>query len=496
MAVIRQEQFLGQGRVDVPHLRSIESGVCNDFDLLAGKIITGKAPIIVNGFTLDTSAGTQASQLQLVTAGGVLMNYLASESGSMFEVPLGRANEVLNTANAKVRGSFTLDQMNYIGIDVVRSSDTTTADLVMFLDPDKGTESGHIIPLARTLDYIIVITTTPFDSTPGIAPVAKVFVTSPGGYNPPIDARNLLFRLGSGGTVPNPSNSYSWPQGRTETAAFTGGDKSLTNQKAWMDAVMSRLWEVSGGEHWYSPVNERNVKLETTGNTFDNGAYYEVVANDIHWKGLRVVLNNATGHFNDIYDQTSTSGTLTTLADGQCIYADLDYTATRTAGNSIRAVRGTYATLGVGAIPGTRMILAWRTGNDFFTRGASTPLGATSPITTVSGKQAVPLDGSAVLQVVNTSNVTDSASSATRALKVSANMGGTTMTALTIESGGAIGLVPITYPVVTPAPSGSDLVRAKLYIETIGTGPTAHDDLTIMYADGSKFVIHEGPLHG
>jgi hypothetical protein len=41
MSANRQLNLLGQWRLDVPHLRSIESSVAADFDLLAGSMLGG-----------------------------------------------------------------------------------------------------------------------------------------------------------------------------------------------------------------------------------------------------------------------------------------------------------------------------------------------------------------------------------------------------------------------------------------------------------------------
>lgn len=86
MAVIRQQQWLGQMRVDSPHLKTIDSAICNDFDILAGKMLVGQTPQILNAFNIPVTntIGAPAQNLQLTVAGGLLMHFGASESRYYF----------------------------------------------------------------------------------------------------------------------------------------------------------------------------------------------------------------------------------------------------------------------------------------------------------------------------------------------------------------------------------------------------------------------------
>lgn len=399
MAVIRQENWLGQQRVDVPHLRSIEAGIDGDFDVLAGSMIAGRSPLVVTGFTLVTSGISQAEDLQIKVAGAALIHFFASESGSIFQVPSDRANEVLTSTNARTSGGFTPSQVNYVGIDLRRSADTTTVDQVMFLDANTSTEDPKEVPLARTLDYRIVISTTDFSLTPGIAPLAKVTTGASNDIVLVEDAREMMFRLGSGGTDPDAANSYNWPAGRMEGSTgdvFVGGDKAINSQKAWMDAVMTRIWEVGGGEFWYAPTADRNVKMIRKGSQFSNGEYFEWNGTHLHWKGLVFIFENSTAVFNEVEDQTSNSVGLTDLADGECIYVDLDRSTDRTVSglNPLVAVKSTLSVLGQGTPPGSRWVLAWRYGADVFTRDQSYPINSSILVATVSSTGAVKLSAS------------------------------------------------------------------------------------------------------
>jgi hypothetical protein len=399
MSVIRQANLLGQQRLDIPHLRAIESSVAADFDLLAGQIMAGKNPLVVQGFNLiGLPAGTPASQLQLQVAASVILHPEASESGTIFQVPAARAPETLNASNARVQGGFTANSVNYIGIDLRRTADASTADLVQFLDADTSLENPKTVPLGRTLDYVIVISTQDFSTTPGVAPLAKVTTDAFNNIatNGIEDARNLTFRLATGGTITDWKHQFPWPGGRGEPGSngaqpnsdFTSGDKSITSLKDWIDAAMTRIWELGGGEYWYSATADRNVKLFRAGSTFTNGDWFSWDGTNLLWKGLTVIFDNSTGTFNQIADQTSSLPGLTNLADGECIYVDLDRTQNRSGGNALQPVKAQLSTLGVPVTPGARLVLAWRRGSGnqaVVTRDAQFPVNATFVVaTTVS----------------------------------------------------------------------------------------------------------------
>lgn len=365
MAVGRQLNTKGQMRVDVPHLRLIESGVVYDFDALAGSMLAGKAPYIINGFALGTyTVGAYANTLQLITANGVVVNYGASENGSILSVPSNRANEVLGVGNSRLRGGFTPSATNYIGIDFIRTEDSGTSDIVQFLDTTTLKETPKTIPLGRTLDYVIVISTTPFNSTPNLCPIAIVVTNANNQISTVTDARPMYFRLAKGGQSPNPLGVYDWPQGRSpeNSSIFTGGDKAIGDEKTWKSAIMQRLWEITGGEYWYSNVTDRNLKfLGDPGNLHTRAGLTNNVIWDgttLSWSGLYVLLDNSTGTTNQIADNTAG----TAFADGDIAYIELDRFQNHSGGTALTVTKVTsaqYNTLPMPTRPGSRYILFW-----------------------------------------------------------------------------------------------------------------------------------------
>lgn len=398
MAIERQENWLGQQRVDVQHLRALESGVAYDFDTLAGQLLAGGRALVASGFQVVVSPsplGHQASSLQVSTAGSVLLHPLASESGTAFRAPADRALETLSSSNARVEGSFTAGAVNYVGVDLRRAADSSTSDVVQFLDPDTNAESAKEVPLARTLDYVIVVSQQDFSSTPWVAPVALITTDSGNNVTAVTDARALLFRLASGGSVPSTTSTYSWPNGRlpaTNSLDFSSGDKAIGSLKDWLDAASTRLWELGGGERWYSPTDDRNVQMVRSGATFTGGEYFEWDGTNLHWKGLSFTFDNSTAVTNTVSNQLTDSPGLTDLTDGQCVYVDVDR-ATNAA--ALTAGKGSLATLGTPTIPGSRFVIAWRSGTSIFTRNSYFAVGTAFAVATTTALGVVKLSATA-----------------------------------------------------------------------------------------------------
>lgn len=369
--VERQTNWLGQMRIDVPILRAMESSVSGDFDVSAGQILSGRQALVVSGFKLSgISTGAPATSIQVLVAGSILVNYNASEAGSMFSVPSNRANETLSSTNPVVSGSWTASTTNFIGIDLLRSADTTTSDTLQFLNATTLAEVPKVVPLARTLNYRLVISTTSFGAQPNLVPIAKVVTDASNNIVSVTDCRNILGRVAPGGDFPNIYQGYTWPGGRAENLTgdvFSNGDKAIGSVREWMQAAMTRTWEIGGGEFWYSATADRGVTMVWTGATFTDGENFEWTGTNLHWKGLKFSFDNSTAIFNDVHDQTTDNPGQTDLADGQCIYVDLDRTTNRTGGTALVAVKANLSTLGPGSVPGSRWIIARRIGANIYT---------------------------------------------------------------------------------------------------------------------------------
>lgn len=391
MAVIRQSNWLGQQRVDVPHLRGQESAVAGDFDVMAGAIVAGDQAYVVSGFEVIVgSAGIAAPSMVIRTAGALLLHPQASDSGTIFRVPSDRADEVLGASNTRVTGSFTASSTNYVGIDLRRTADATTADLVQFMDEDTGLEKAKTVPLARTLDYVFVVSTQDFDTTPGILAIAKVVTDASNNIVSVEDARSFFGRLGKGGSVTDQKYAFPWSGGRTEVTGntvFTDGDKTIGSLKDWMDAAMTRMWELGGGEYWYSGTADRNVRMIRLGSATvftSTGDWFEYVANHLHWRGLAITFDNSAGFINEIKDQATDLTDLTLIADGECIYVDIDRSQNLLGASALQAVKTTLSALGTPVVPGSRYVIAYRYGSYIYTRDGQFFIGMTGAVATTT----------------------------------------------------------------------------------------------------------------
>lgn len=500
MSATRSTNLQPQQRLDLPSIKLIESSSNYDLDLLAGVSLAGKYPVVFKGLVLNATnvIGTKPEFLTLSVANSVIWHYLASESGTIFQINSTEPDQVLSSSNPNVSGTFT-GGMNYVGIDLYKTPDSSTSDTAAFLDADTEEEFNQVIPLARTIKYKIIITSQPFSVASNVLPIAKVLVTS-GTITSITDARNMMFRLGSGGDNPNSDNVFGWGSrtenpitvtSNTSPSPFSGEDKNIGSLKDWMNSVMSSIWEIRGGTKWYSQQNRDNVKLaygqpvlsngdnlwflngvavtsalSRAGSTvtvtlnnhpFTVGAKFELnstdtvnfpsgvktvtnvtgvntveyaeagpastsgagstIVNTVAWTGLNLLFENSNNP--SIYSNIINSSSLV-VPDSHAIYVDLD----RGSNAAITpAVKPMYL-LGGSAIPGRRIILAWRNGAYVYTKdrpyeAGRTFLAATTTalglvkINQTAGTPAAPvvvvLDGNGAIAVTATVGNTSAA---------------------------------------------------------------------------------------
>jgi hypothetical protein len=264
MSVRRRQNWLGQQRVDVPHLKSIESAVSNDFDeLISGLVIGENKSYVVRGFEINMpgAIGSSANGLQLIVADTSILHGASNESGTFYNIPTGTPAEILSsTTNDRVEGAFTPSTDNYIGVEFVREVDDATVDQVYFWNPTTNVEITKTVPLALILDYKVVISTSSFASN--VLPVAIVQTDASNNVISITDRRPLLLRLGTAGdSDPNPFYEYPWADGRAEnfytstsstSSPFQGGDKQIKNLKEFFDALMTEIKILKGTPYWYS----------------------------------------------------------------------------------------------------------------------------------------------------------------------------------------------------------------------------------------------------
>ena len=255
MSVKQSVNFISQQRVDLPDLKAIDQSVIFDFTTLI-KFFAGNNPYILQGFTIPVCGiSGPATSLQMVSQNSMV--WIPNNiNGAFLQVPSGTPNDVLNSANPNVVGSFS-PGANYIGIQFNRATDPSTADLVNLWDVDSQSEFTETVARGYVMNYQIVISNTNFGAT---APVAIVNVSG-SNVTSIENCKYSPWRLGQGGTNPNPNYNHAYivnpenPLLATAHSApdpFTGGDWELKVFKDWADAVMTALKQIIGGAFWYS----------------------------------------------------------------------------------------------------------------------------------------------------------------------------------------------------------------------------------------------------
>ena len=343
-------------RVDLPHLRLIESEEVVNSDEITGNVLCGGTPQILQGFEIVAGTSLNPANLSMTVADATIIHPTASVAGALLVVDSDQVAEVLSPSNTRVLGGWTAGKTNFVGIDFVRTADVSTSDTVQFLDRLTGVETPSSLPLGLVLDYRIVISTLDFRLTPNIAPAAMVVLDGNGNITGSvIDCRNMMFSLANGGSVVDPNSKYEWPTVRT--------DREISSLRDAVRAIETRLWELGGGEKWYSATADRNVILACVGPAMvpaggpvTETRYFTYTGGTgaLAWKNLAVFFSNSTGTVNLIADGS------VTLTDGDVAYVDLNRAVTDDPAVFLTVTVGEWAALGDGAVPGSRLVLAWR----------------------------------------------------------------------------------------------------------------------------------------
>jgi hypothetical protein len=353
MAVGRRLNAYSGMRFDIPHLRSIESATSYDFDSLLRGLFTGiNQPYLVRGFDLIIpQVVTTAQNISIKVADSVVLHSSATESGTILITPPGLSSEVLNAAtNSKVIGSFQPGVVNYVALDYRRITDTATVDQTAGWSPSQGLEFQRSVPIGKILDYRFVITSNGFGTN---LPLYTVKINGANQFEWATKAVPSLFRLGSGGSNPNPQNTFNWGNyNNTQNGinprrewvntdgtlnsnpltvgmsaspdAFNYGDFAITNFKQWMDAVMSRFKEIDGSDYWYvnskftgNAPNSFNTWWDTAGSVFTGAgeiSYNLILETSVPSTGkFQSVVADPSIRIGELYVKGLTSGTKATL---------------------------------------------------------------------------------------------------------------------------------------------------------------------------------------
>jgi hypothetical protein len=277
VSVKRRLNFFSGARLDVSHVKSIESSVAYDFDSFIRGMVTGlNKPYLIRGFRIKIPQNAiAATNLEIEVSDSAILHSTASESGTILTVPAGTANDILDSSNNKVIGSFQSGVANYVSLDYRRVTDTSTIDAMSGWSASQKLEYQRSTAIGKVLEYRYIISPIGFST---YLPLYIVYTDVNGKVSSITKATQNLFRLGSGGANPDPANSFNWGNltntqtldGRKEwtsdvvganpvsvtpgkdVQAFDYGDFAIKNLKDWMDSIMTRLKEITGSNYWYT----------------------------------------------------------------------------------------------------------------------------------------------------------------------------------------------------------------------------------------------------
>jgi hypothetical protein len=269
MAVLGRLLVSSAERLDLPDFLSVDSYTQGDFKYLMKSFVGNDKPFILKGFDViqpENAIGTQNVSIRVADS---VMYYPGSLAGPFFY-----GLEEGNIQAAPLVPELRKNSTNYVYL--VLSTKDAAKDTRAFWDPDKnGGEGGEFTQDVNTQTLLSAEVNVSVSSFPdNTVPVCKI-VVGPNFIESIEDARDMMFRLGSGGLVPNPLNRYNFREEPTSAYArkepntvmtsaldpnpFFGGDKNIQNLKEWMDVVMTKFAELGGTTYWYEDVGAFNI---------------------------------------------------------------------------------------------------------------------------------------------------------------------------------------------------------------------------------------------
>jgi len=261
MAVLGRVLFSSAERVDLPDLLSIDSYSAGDWRYFLQTLIGTSRPYILSGFDVINPAQAIGLPTCAIRVADSIVYYPGSSAGPFFHgLPEGDANA--DPLVPQLRTNAT----NYVYLTL--STFNTASDTRALWDPDRnngaGSEFTQNINTESVIQAQVNVSTGSFPTN--TIPIAIVVVGA-SVITSIEDARDLMFRLGTGGLNPDPLNNHTFldlpssQYARQEPSTvisnlsdpnpFQGGDKNIKTLKQWMDAVMTKIKELGGTTYWY-----------------------------------------------------------------------------------------------------------------------------------------------------------------------------------------------------------------------------------------------------
>lgn len=269
MAVLGRLLVSSAERLDLPDLLSIESYSAGDWQYFIKGLVGDSKPFILKGFeVIDPNSVIGTRNCSIRVADSVVF-YPGSKAGSFFHgLPEG------NSLSAPLVPELRKSATNYVYLTFTTAN--TSIDTRAFWDPDKdGGAGGEFTQDVNTESVLTVNVNVSTGSFPTNTIPVAIITMDDQSITSIQDARDMMFRLGSGGLNPNAFNRYTWRSSpsndyqRKETPSlmkdssdpnpFQGADKNIYSLKEWMDAVMSKLQELGGTAYWYDDMTSYNL---------------------------------------------------------------------------------------------------------------------------------------------------------------------------------------------------------------------------------------------
>ena len=334
MAVLGRLLVSSAERLDLPDFLSIDSYTQGDFKFLLRSFVGGDTPYILTGFDVINPADAIGTQNISVRVADSIAYFPGSLAGPFFH-GLEEGNTLADPLVPELRKNST----NYVYLTL--STTEAAKDTRAFWDPDKeGGTGGEFTQDVNTQTALIAAINVSVSAFPENTIPVCIVVVGANFIDTIEDARDMMFRLGTGGINPNPLSTYAF---RTDPSSefarsepntlmsnaldpnsFQGGDKNIQTLKEWMDVVMTKLLELSGTTYWYEDTTSFSLV----------GIFKDALATSIKSKGFwgsssvtpgmltwseDIVLQSVI----DDKDIIIRSGDKT-LSDNQVIYLDQD----------------------------------------------------------------------------------------------------------------------------------------------------------------------------
>lgn len=265
MSVLARVNYLSQQRLDQSHLMGTDSFNAADFRAFQ-KVFAGIANnYIIRGLEITSVAGLSAT-IGLANSAifcgldNTSPFYIASadEPPVTITVPGGYPNIYIEAACQRVTGTK-----------------VNTAFWDPSIPTNNNSAGSEFLAPADFQEYVQLVITS---NTTGFSPTSikiAVVSTSSSAILTVTPAREMFYRLGTGGATPNPNNNFGWSNNRHD-AVVTGpasaigtqninnpylsadgvgavNDFAITSIKQWMDAVMTAIKSINGTPYWFMP---------------------------------------------------------------------------------------------------------------------------------------------------------------------------------------------------------------------------------------------------